>query len=539
MTDHTVPTRLKSAVRARSLAEEGVAVSMGATAVVIRGAQADTVWRALEPTLRTGFVRGALTARFPARGRPFLEGMLDQLEEHGFLREVEEEADLAESDRAAFAHLEAMTRRPFAALRFLHRSTVLVRASCPRLRSEVHRALERAGFRSVRTEPGSDDATPLTTRLLVPGHGEALHLIASGEGVWLSGPRTTSATPDLVERVQDWCRYRAPERNRPPLEEAALGITRSLVAAQLALALVAHVARCANGPQDSPAEPGPGEVPESDPEFMVTTDDLVSEPHPFVAPPALDPVRTTPFAPGGLDGTPPAEAPDQLDAVAHLWDRVFGPVGAPLPGDLPQLPVGLARVERSDLVGCGLTTAQARVDALLGGLHATAWRHRPREGGDGGRGLGLTPLAAVGAAVGDLVLTDRADAWKDVEPPSLSAPARRLWAALTLRFGVSARLRVRAWEGLWLTTLLTPQDVLLGAATAADPDACVREALLRAVAGAQATHGSVVRSAARTDPATASLARWCRETGLVRVEEPDGARDWRRHGVFAAVARWS
>ncbi|OLT28649.1 hypothetical protein BJF83_14835 [Nocardiopsis sp. CNR-923] len=535
MTDRTVPLRLKSAVRARSLAEEGVAVSMGVTAVVVRGARADTVWRALEPTLRAGFVRGDLTARFPAPGRPFLEGMLDQLEEHGFLREVEEETDLAETDRAAFAHLETMTRRPFAALRALQRSQIRVRASCSLLGSEVHRALERAGFRSVRTEEGRDGGAALTTRLLVPGHEEALHLIATGRGVWLSGPRTASASTELVERVQDWLRERAPERDRPPLAASAVGITGSLVAAQLALALVAHVARLADGPPSDPTGSGPGTA--ADPEFMVTSDDLVSEPHPFVCPPVLDPDRTAPLGPPEADDAAP-EAPDLLEAVAHLWDRVFGPVGAPVPGDLPQLPVGLARVDRSDLVGCGFSTAQARVDALLGGLSATAWRRRPREG-DGGLGLGLTSASAVGAAVADLVLNDRAVDWKDVEPPSLSAPARRLWAALTLRFGVPARLRVRVWEGLWLTAVLGPGDAVLGAGTAADLDACVREALLRAVAGAQTPHGRVVRAAARTDAATSSLTRWRRETGLVRVEEPHGAPDWRRRGVFAAVARWS
>ncbi|WP_159944719.1 MULTISPECIES: hypothetical protein [unclassified Nocardiopsis] len=533
MSEPAAAWRLKSSVRARSLAEEGVALSMGATAVVVRGARAEAVWRALEPALRAGYTRQALTERFPARGRPFLEGVLDQLEEHSFLREVEEEHALSEAERVAYPHLESLTARPYAALRALAGSGVRIRSSCPLLEAEVRRALGRAGFREVSADTGPATGALLTTRLSVPGHGEALHLVASGHGVWVSGPRNASADPELVERVRDW--FSSLEEGGVADgtgEEPAAGIVRSLVAAQLALALVARVAQVVDGTP-----------PPADPEFMVTTDELVSEPHPFVALPVLDPEAGAPLAPAA---EPPGEVPDRLDAVAHLWDRVFGPVGEPRPEDLEQLPVGLARVERSPVLGAGTTTAEARLDALLAALHTVAW---PRgEGaaapeGPLGLGLGLTPEAAVGEAVGGLVTADPAG-WKDADPPEpMSAPARRMWAALTLRFGVDARSRWQEWDGtgLWRVAVHGPDGALLGASAAPDADAAVREALLRAVAGAQAAgrDGRVAPAATRTAPVTAALARWAGETGLVRVRAPGGAGDWARRGVYAAVAVWS
>ncbi|MFD6948766.1 hypothetical protein A6A08_15075 [Nocardiopsis sp. TSRI0078] len=596
MPEHTDVRRLKSAVRARSLAEEGVALSMGATAVVVRGARADTVWRALEPALRAGFTRQALTERFPAGGRPFLEGVLDQLEEHGFLREVEEEHGLSETELAAYPHVESLTARPYAALRALAESTVRVRSSCPLLEAEVRRALGRAGFREVHADTGPGTGALLTTRLSVPGREEALHLVDTGRGVWVSGPRNAPGGPGLVERVRAW--FAAPGASGEGAssgadgaagvdeENPALAVTRSLVAAQLALALVAQVARSVDGTE-----------PPGDPEFMVTTDELVSEPHPFVALPALDPGTEAP-PPGGA--APPEEVPDQLDAVAHLWDRVFGPVGEPRPDDLEQLPVGLARVERSPFLGAGTTTASARLDALLTALHAVAWPggagreagtgahgrvddagertpaaepadpvdlgpepppHTTARGGEDtpeergharnedsvGLGLGLTPVAAVGEAVGDLVVRAR-DRWKDVDPPEpMPASARRLWAALTLRFGVGARLRHQELDGtgLWRVAVLGPDGEAMGVSAAPDADAATVEALLRAVARVQSSRdggapgATVSATATRTGAVTASLARWARETGLVRVYAPGGAGAWAERGVYAAVASWT
>ncbi|WP_150240355.1 hypothetical protein [Nocardiopsis quinghaiensis] len=561
MPEHTALLRLKSAVRARSLAEEGVALSMGATAVVVRGTRADTVWRALEPALRAGFDRQALTERFPAGGRPFLEGVLDQLEEHGFLREAEEEHGLSESELAAYPHMESLTARPYAALRALAESTVRIRSSCPLLEAEARRALGRAGFREVRAYTGPGPDTLLTTRLSVPGREEALHLVAADRGVWVSGPRNAPGSPELVERVRAWFEGSgAPGASGADgasgtdgaEESPGLAITRSLVAAQLALALVAQVARSVDGTE------APG-----DPELMVTTDELVSEPHPFVAPPALDPRVEAPLPTGAA---PPEEVPDQLDAVAHLWDRVFGPVGEPRPGDLEQLPVGLARVDRSPFLGTGTTTASARLDALITALHAVAWPGRDGRGvgtGDHGRddghrglGIGLTPSAAVGEAVGDLVVRAH-DRWQDVDQPEpMSAPARRLWAALTLRFGVGARLRRQELDGtgLWRVAVLGPGDEPLGVSAAAGADAAAQEALLRAVARVQferrRREGDSARdaggnaeppavTATRTGAVTASLARWAHETGLVRVYAPGGADAWAERGVYTAVASWT
>ncbi|WP_285733050.1 hypothetical protein [Nocardiopsis sp. ATB16-24] len=532
MSDHSM--RLKTAVRARSLAEEGIALSMGTTAVVVRGARAEALWHALEPTLRSGFTRRTLTERFPAKGRAFLEGVLDQLEEHAFLREVEEEHELSGSELVAYPHLESLTARPYAALRALAESTVRVRSSCALLEAEVRRALGRAGFREVHADTESGPGALLTTRLCVPGHKEALHLVASGRGIWVSGPRNTSADPELSQRVRTWFEGLDDTGSDGTVEEAGLSLTRSLVAAQLSLALVAQVARSVEETD-----------PPRDPEFMVTTDELVSEPHPFVVLPALDPRVPEPLP---REAAPPEEVTERLDSVAPLWDRVFGPVGEPRPDDLEQLPVGAARVDRSSLFGAGATTATARVDALLTALHAVA---RSAGSESEALGLGLTPSAAVGEAVGNLVTEDH-DRWRDTDPSEpMSASARRLWAALTLRFGVDARLLHQKSDdlGLWRVTVLGPDGAPMGASAAPETDAAAHEALLRAVARVQLGRGtdppsfvdtvSLPVTTTRTGPVTASLERWAHETGLVRVYAPGGAGSWAARGVYAVVASWT
>lgn len=650
-TSATTPAaRLKSAVRARSLASEGVALSMGATAVVVRGSRADTVWRALEPALRAGFHRSDLLDRFPEAGRPFLAGILDQLEEHRFLRDLEPEpASLTEAERAAYPHLESVTHRPYAALAALRTSAVRVRSSCPLVEAAVRRALARAGFGEVHADTGPVPEAPvlLTARLSpIRGAAEAEHVVAAGDGLWLTGPRDRPGTPDLSGRLRAWFAGREGDPDHREPDAAALGVTRSLVAAQLALALVAQVARGVSGPGTAPA-PGPG------PEFMVTTDELVSEPHTLLVTEPLDPRVRLPLpetAPEEFAPAEPLEVPDRLDAVTHLWDRVFGPVAPPAPGNLSQLPVGLARSGRH--AGHGLTTALARENALVNALHEVVWdtrgttgptgggtdprttsgttgttdgttatgsaaggtghraggvEHRagpgsttvpdrenalrevweesgsggpgahagdalgretpgaragladvseaggPPEAGraDAGRspggpastcglGTGLTQAAAIGAAVGDLVLREPDARWKDVDTPSPSPAARRLWAALTLRFGVAAELTLQELDGtgVWRARVASDGGPL-GTGAAPDPSTCVEEALLHAVARvrlADEAPDAVLPPAATGTPA---LARWALETGAVRVEAPGGADTWRDLGVHSAVAAWT
>ncbi|MGW5875059.1 hypothetical protein ACWFMI_00700 [Nocardiopsis terrae] len=569
------PVRLKSAVRARSLAAEGVALSMGATAVVVRGSRAEAVWRALEPSLRAGFDRPSLLGSFPEKGRPFLAGILDQLEEHGFLRALEPEpASLTEAERAAYPHLEAATRRPYAALAALRTSTVRVRSACPLLEAQVRRALARAGFGEVHadTRPGPGGPVLLTARVRVPdgvtggeSGGESEYVIAADGGLWLTGPRNLPGTPDLSGRLRTWLDRREPDPAYREPDGAALRVTRALVAAQSALALVAHVARSVEDDAADDAEP--------DPEFMVTTDELVSEPHTLLVPEPLDPTAPSalPAPEPPLTGTAAPEAgpgadpdplvvPDRLDALTHLWDRVFGPLTEPAPGDLPQLPVGLAL--SGDRAGCGFTTAQAREDALVNALHEVVWHSpaapagEPAGAGTAGLGLGLTQSAAIGGAVGDLVLNRWEDGWKDVGPPVLSPAARRMWTALTLRCGVPAELTVQELDGTGLlrarvvpadganpgdTTI--GADTVLGASVSPDPDACVREALLRAVAtvrlAEEAPRAVLARSGTGTEAVTSALARWALGTGAVRVSAPGGSGYWRSRGVHSAVAVWT
>ncbi|MDE3723075.1 hypothetical protein PWG71_16920 [Nocardiopsis sp. N85] len=516
--------RLKRAVRARSLAAEGVAVSMGATAVVLRGAPADAVWRALEPVLRSGFTPEALVERFPERGRAVLVGILDRLKEHGFLREVEEEHDLDESGQAAYPHLEPLTARPFAALRALAGSSVRVRSESARVEARVRRALGRAGFRDVAADTGAPLPGVLVgTRLTVPGHPEAVHVIVAERGVWVSGPRDATATPEVLDGLRAW----AAALDEPPgigPDAPESEVARTLVAAQLALALVAHVARVTEGTPQA-----------RDPEFMVTTDELVSEPHRLPLLPALDPEVTGAF--------PEVSAPaplvtDRLDALAPLWDRVFGPVGEPLPGDLPQLPVGLARTARRGGSGCGVTTAEARLDALTGSLHAVAWG---RKSALAGHGVGSTRAEAIGDAVGDLVLRETVP-WKEVDPPEpMSARARRLWAALTLRSGVAATACFHELEdlGLWRVDVVGPDGSALAVGAAAEPDPALREALVRAVAVVREDPPGLAVRAARTPDAALSLAAWADASGRVRVAAPEGAAAWAAHGVHTAVAAWT
>ena len=244
------------------------------------------------------------------------------------------------------------------------------------------------------------------------------------------------------------------------------------------------------------------------------------------------------------------------------------------PENLSQLPIGLARSGR--YAGCGFTTAQARENALVNALHQVVWRAPestgPTAGGtitqtdsngigqndgqpDGktagnsetsdGLGLGLTPVAAIGAAVGDLVLHAPEERWKDVDLPMLSPAERRLWTALTLRFGVPAELSFQELDGTGIrrARVASGNGTLLGASAAPDPDACVQEALLLAVAKVRLTEeapeATLPVSATGTEAVTSALARWAFESGWVRVTAPGGADGWRAHGVHSAVAAWT
>jgi len=538
--------RLRAGTRSRDLDGRGVAVSAGASAVVVDGVGARALWSTIEPALRTGVEPDVLLASVPDDGREVVAGILAQLDRHHLLREVEPAAD----DVPALAHLEAVARRPAAAARLVATTTLRVTGTGP-VAATAAAHLLAAGYPEVVTraeEPPRAPATPRTgsARLLARverlGPDDAWHPVAFAAGderTVLVGPRDRDA--DALGEAAALARVgRADADDGPPAPQTLLG---TLVGAQLALAVLGSSARAADGT-----------TPPRWPSYLVTSGGLVSEPRTHVVLPrlgadgrVLDVDAWADTAAGGSDVL-------ALERLEPVWDPVLGAVGEPLPLDLPQLPVGLAALvddEGRTLGGIGTTTAAARLDAVLGALRVVAAGPTGHPGGS--LGLGTTPAAARADAVARLV--ERSDVgWRPapVDRGALGPGSRRLAAALTRQLGVPALVTLAvAGTGLRRADVRDRDGALLGRAVATTTGPAVHEALLRAVGLVQwqSSHASLVAPdpvldvlGTRTPAVLAEVDGWaCAAvaSGALQVVEPRHADGWGTVGVQAAVASWT
>jgi len=536
--------RLRRGTRARPLDGRGIAISAGAHAVIVDDAGAQAWWTTIEPVLRAGVEPDRLLATVPDGGREVVSGILAQLDAHHLLREVEPAAD----EVAAFAHLETVTRRPAAAARLVASTTLRVTGDGP-VAHAVGAHLAAAGYARVLGQPTTSNpavahAPNVLARVERLGAGDAWHGVAFALGdsrTLVVGPGNRDADACLeVAALARLARLGAPEEPAAPESLPA-----ALVGAQLALAVLASTARACDGT-------APGRWPE----YLVTSDGLVSEPRTHVALPrlvhegrALDVDAWTSGAAHDEHGDAAA-----LRRLEPVWDPVLGLVGEPMSLDLPQLPVGLAALVDDDgrtLGGVGTTTAAARLDAALDALRLPA--DGPVGHLAGSLGLGVSASAARADAVARLV--ERSDlgwrpVWRDLA--SMRPDVRRLHVALTRHLARPVTVSLHASEvGLHRVDVRDLDGDLLGRAVAADESAATRGALLRAVgltqwqesgAGLVPAEPAIDVLDTRSPDVRRQVDRWARAavaTGALHLVEPERAGDWATVGVHAVVASWT
>ncbi|UJP40523.1 hypothetical protein [Cellulomonas palmilytica] len=589
--------RLRSGTRSREL-DGRIAVSAGSSAVIVDGADAQALWTAIEPVLRAGVRPDRLLAAVPEHGRAVVAGILERLDAHQLLREVEPPTEPV----PALDHLEAVTRRPAAAARLVASTTLRVRGAGPVVRSVVAH-LGAAGYARVVEQPepqqpeaqhpeaqqpqpqhpgpqhptprSSAGSVPATVPAPVPGlvlarverqaADESWRPVAFAAGdarTVVVGPCDRDADERLeaaaLERVARSGGHEPPgttgDRSAPrpgvrpqgPGEDdeapsAPEALLAELVGAQLALATLDSSAR-----EVEPAPPAPA------PRYLVTTSGLVSERRPHVALPRLGRDGRVLDVDAWATRDVPAD-PVALARLEPVWDPVLGAVGEPLPLDLPQSPVGLAALvddEGRTLGGIGTTTAAARVDVVLDALRVPAG---PAVHRAGSLGLGVAAAAARADAVARLV--ERSDlGWRPVplDQLTLDAQASRLHTSLTRRLGVRVGVGLaRSSSGLCRVDVRDADGELLGRAVATSPAAAAAGALLRAVGLAQwqSSQAALVTPDpvldvldTRSAPVRAEVDAWARAAvaaGAVQLVEPDRADGWGGVGVHAAVASWT
>lgn len=526
--------RLRTGTRSRVLKGRGIAVSAGASAVIVDGAGAQALWTAIEPSLRSGIEPQRLLAAVPEQGRDVVSGILTQLDENHLLRELE----VPDDGVAAIAHLEAVARRPVAASRLVAATTLRVTGNGPVARAAAAH-LAAAGYADivdqVRTEP---DVLARVERRGPDGGWEPVAFAVGDTRTVLVGPRNRDADAALEHEA---CAVLAggPVPGAPGTE-TLLG---TLVGAQLALVVLGSSARVADGTP-------PGRWPQ----YLVTTGGLVSEPRTLVGLRrlALDGRQVAVEGWAQVAGHDEHGDPAALDRLEPVWDTVLGGVGQPLPLDLPQLPVGLAAIiddEGRACGGIGATTAAARLDVVLTALRPVAGD--PTTGVS--LGLGTSAEAARAEAVARLV--DRSDlSWRSVQPDpaDLGIDVRRLHAALTLQFAEPVTVaHAETATGLYRVEVRDMAGELLGRAVATGAGAAAHGALLRAAGRAQwATSAAdlVPRNPhldaldTRTSAVRTQLDAWARAAvaaGTVVIVVPDGADDWAGVGLHAALASWT
>lgn len=507
--------RLRRSVHVRTLEHRGVAVSCGHDAVVLDGAAAEQLWVALEPRLRTGVTAEALLASVPERARRVTGDLWQQLLDHRLVCVAGSTPDEATAGASStlVEHFERTAHDPDRALART-RAAVVHLAGDLVLTQVLRETLAETGI-AVDAGPDDLDEGPrvhtrkhvvITLRLPAERHHI---LLARAGGHRLVGP----LPPGAAERTAlgRWLELRAAEAATPLWSRDR--IADALAAAQAVLVLLEILGEA------SPA----GWTPV----YHVTSPDVVAERHPLALLPSLGPMEHIVDLEEVLAAGPaPLREDDVLRAAEPLWSGPLTTWRGPVPGALPQLPIGLALagVGTTDLVGVGLDTADARLSCV-----EQLAEH------EAGLSVGRSPAAAVARAVTRAVLPGP---WRPAPwGPAVTTPlARRLLQALTLREGVPVTLRSgTTGDAMPLTRVevLEERGGLLATGLAAEPDRAVEEALLAAVGAVQAAPHDV---RVGTDPVPRlaatqhDLVRWASGHGLV-VRRPALSAAWSALGL--------
>jgi hypothetical protein len=444
------------------------------------------LWRALAAALATGADPERLAAlRARAGTGDAVETLLAQLHEHDMLVRVPAgwpaDGDTGPAGAGAppagvARWLEAVAPCPVTAWDRIRAVRVEVTGQ-GRLAAAAARALTAAGARVDRGTGGGRGRVVLAAgpvAVAAGADGDA-GFAGAATGASRVGADTAAAVAEH-DAVALAVRLGLAELDGPDAETPVLA---ALVGGAAAHRLVCAVAGLPD-PGADPAGPGPVSAAGVPGVFVARLDPLRGRYHPWTGPDA------------GAGGPEPGGAgTDRLDRALALADVLTDPELGPLPpvriADLPQVPAGLVTATSSagTAAGVGVTVDVARVLAVVGAVELAT----------GGAGTGSV-LRAVGAdrrhADGTVLrrlvhlLAPAGPAAGDASWAG-SPVARQWWKALTLRFGVRARVEVlRVAEGVHVASVRgDPDGRELGWAVEADPADAVAFALLAAVGDAQ------------------------------------------------------
>lgn len=541
----TSKIRLSHRARSRSIQGQGVAISAGGAAVIINGASAQALWTALERPLRSGVELGDLIANFPDKGQQVVAGILRELDDRRLLVECEDqqEADWA-GEVGAFDYYDRNSRRPIASAALTLETRLRISSSTmSRLGDEIFRNLHDAGFVQVQSvaHPQPRDSIPDRTliieRLFPDGVWRLIVGVVAARGIGFVGPTNVKCEPLLLELLRTQLDARASAQ--APTDEAEM-LFVSLLASQACLAVLAHVVR--ESEEGYTGAHSSGDLPTADmtPNFNVSTADLLTEPHSLTI---LEPVGSAEFlreiAVLPVDTSLPT-LPELLDALSPIWDMVFGPVLEPIPGALPQVPLGLARsgVARGGVtIGCGPTSIDAKADAVLHALSLLVG-----EPDDLLAAVGWSLRSACGSAVATVLDRNQQIDWTptDLSANDTDSESRRLLASLSLRFGLDVCVRVSsAFDTAVIRTEVWCGAVRLGVAFGTYRTSSVQAALRRALASAQTSSSCEEIEAldARTPQILDELSDWAARTSRIQLFEMPAESGWSGLPIVRAWAR--
>ncbi|MFI6761582.1 hypothetical protein ACIBF5_20830 [Micromonospora sp. NPDC050417] len=492
------------------------------------------VWSALAGQLATGVPADRLVAPagLPPEVRRAIDGFLDQLHAHDLLVEVPEGWGESKAEglppSSVARWLEAVAASPASTWSRLREVTVEVQGAGP-VAQAARRALRGTGVRCDDAPSGHDlpssgqgapsshdtlsgqgvpssqgvpsghdelsrpDATTgqaVASQEIVPQGvalcardplGRVVAAIGAGCGdqvAFVTPVTTAERLPAMVAELAG--RLRVMPAADPPVPLAALvggAAVHRLVASVGGLLDPAEEARIGDGPPpEEPAGPVHPAV------LVARMDPLRATYHPWLGDDGAavpdgdrDRVRREPAVPPPAGPVGLAVALRRLDV---LCDPELGLAPPPEPVDLPQVPAALAIAGK--VLGIGATTDAARLDAGLRAAERLAgddWV----VGVDARHAAGIALRRAVDAARDSLPGVDVPEsAWAD------SPAARRWWKALTLRFGIDARVRVRRLAPTAVHARIIAGDTVLAWAVEATSADAVGLAALAATGVAQA-----------------------------------------------------
>ncbi len=406
-----------------------------------------------------------LVTLFPPQGWPLIRSIMAQLDDHDLLREVEDTDGLPAVDPGLVEHFEQLTRRPRAAAARMPRTAISITGTSTVLNECIRDAFIETGFPIVTASEtrGTGDGvdTVFVHRSSTVAGGtrpdpdeSVLTVLAVSAGGWhAAGPTNAQPFPQDVDAVHRWMLSKAGS-DRTGTEPVEKSYAHNLVSAQLVLATLKAVAREVDAAETAAKPPlDPVRVLADRPQFMVTSPDLVSEPHPVTTLTALDTSSGEKWHPVPTD---PVGAEEELilGALEPLWAGLFSRFEGPTPGSLEQLPMGMAEAgtvgtgtSKRMFAGTGLTTAQARLDALSAASTHLAFdgfvpaSHMAEEDA-----VNVSWSRQTAAADATAQLLDRQAQWYPVSTPEehLSPRTRRMWAALVLRYHRTLNLETAA-----------------------------------------------------------------------------------------------